>query len=98
MVLKGKLYFLIIYLFLLSSCISKNENRETGNSSVASELVKEDYEDNEIECQDVDFEDATQDFPDGSYCAEVQYENPKDRKSTRLNSSHLKLSRMPSSA
>ncbi|MFN8153825.1 MAG: hypothetical protein U0Y08_06000 [Bacteroidia bacterium] len=76
MVLKGKLYFLIIYLFLLSSCISKNENRETGNSSVASELVKEDYEDNEIECQDVDFEDATQDFPDGSYCAEVQYENP----------------------
>ena len=25
-------------------------------------------------------------------------EHPKDRKSTRLNSSHLKLSRMPSSA
>ena len=36
--------------------------------------------------------------PDNLSC-EVSYEIPgKDRKSTRLNSSHLKLSRMPSSA
>ena len=29
---------------------------------------------------------------------EAYWENGQDRKSTRLNSSHLKLSRMPSSA
>ena len=34
----------------------------------------------------------------GLLALSVAREKPKDRKSTRLNSSHLKLSRMPSSA
>ena len=33
-----------------------------------------------------------------SQCASLFLNHPLDRKSTRLNSSHLKLSRMPSSA
>ncbi len=76
MILKRRSYFLICLLFLLSSCLSKNDSRKASNSSYIYKSVNEGFEDNEVEDQDVDTQYATEDFPDGSYCAEVQYENP----------------------
>ena len=48
--------------------------------------------------ESVRFADARTDALRRDFTINAMFEDPIDRKSTRLNSSHLKLSRMPSSA
>ena len=75
------------------SVILPARNEESFIEKCLNSLLKQDYDNYEIIAIDDNSEDNT-----GQIIKRLAEKNSKDRKSTRLNSSHIQKSRMPSSA
>ena len=78
--------------------ISKSKNEDAMNMSDDDTNHQFDDQVNELLAQTLEGEESLEDLFEQRKQQKKNHQDKQDRKSTRLNSSHLKLSRMPSSA